>query len=216
MISILMPIRRLNDTIQKMTDRCIASINENTATPFEIIQEDFDTSIGKTYNKAFERSHGEQICCLHNDVEVTPKWDDNLIIESLKGNIAFPIVDDTQYASEWRGIPRAEEWMPPGCCFMMLRSTWEKLGGNDENFIPYHWEDTDLFYRAKKMGIKLIRTRAKVIHWRGVTRSFLPRLDKTLIDQGKEYFDRKHRNGNGSLLYPKLDNAKDTSERYFV
>lgn len=35
------------------------------------------------------------------------------------------------------------------------KSMWDKLGGFDENFSPFYWEDIDLSYRAKEMGWKV-------------------------------------------------------------
>lgn len=221
MISIIIPVRNVGEMIGRMTSHCLKTIRGNTVFYHEVILSEFNESIAKTYNEGVKKAKGEYICCLHNDCEVTQEWEGPLVEEAMKGNISFPIVDDSQYSPEWRGIAPVEEWMPPGCCFMMTRETWDRIGGNDENFIPYHWEDTDLFYRAKKLGIKLIRTTSKVVHWRGVTRGLMENRDKELLTLGRNYFFEKHRNGNGkpsitALHYPTLDNANDKQVRYFI
>lgn len=214
MISIVIPVRNVNDMIEPLTSQCQKNIRSKTAEPYEICLSYFDESIAKTYNAGISESKGDIVCCLHNDVEVLPEWEYPLIEEAKNGNIAFPIVDDTKYCPEWRGISPITEWMPPGCCFMMTRETWDKIGNYDENYIPYHWEDTDLFYRAKKAGIKLIRTESKVIHWRGVTRGLMENKDKEYLLSGLEYFTKKHRDGLKALVYPILDNAKEQTVRY--
>lgn len=45
------------------------------------------------------------------------------------------------------------------------RAMWEKLGGMDEMFNPFYWEDIDLSFRALKRGWKLIwEPKAGVVH----------------------------------------------------
>lgn len=45
------------------------------------------------------------------------------------------------------------------------KNIWEKLGGLDEIFDPFYWEDIDLSYRALKSGFKVIfEKRAIVVH----------------------------------------------------
>lgn len=45
------------------------------------------------------------------------------------------------------------------------KKMWEKLGGFDELFNPFYWEDIDLCYRAQKRGWKILwEPGAKVLH----------------------------------------------------
>lgn len=45
------------------------------------------------------------------------------------------------------------------------RSYWMRLGGMDELFNPFYWEDIDLSYRARKSGYRIIfEPRSVVIH----------------------------------------------------
>jgi len=45
------------------------------------------------------------------------------------------------------------------------KKKWNKLGGFDPIYSPYYWEDTDLGYRAWKMGWKTIwEPKCKVVH----------------------------------------------------
>ncbi|MEK7502085.1 MAG: glycosyltransferase family 2 protein [Patescibacteria group bacterium] len=45
------------------------------------------------------------------------------------------------------------------------KSIWEKLGGFNEAYNPFYWEDIDLSYRAKKAGYKvLFEPKSIVIH----------------------------------------------------
>jgi len=44
------------------------------------------------------------------------------------------------------------------------RSTWLKLGGLDEMFAPFYWEDIDLSYRAWKRGYKVLWEPQSIVH----------------------------------------------------
>lgn len=45
------------------------------------------------------------------------------------------------------------------------KKTWDELGGLNELFNPYYWEDIDVSYRAQKVGYKIIfEKKSRVIH----------------------------------------------------
>ncbi len=43
------------------------------------------------------------------------------------------------------------------------KSIWDKLGGLDENFDPFYWEDIDLSFRALKSGYKIYFEKESVV-----------------------------------------------------
>lgn len=45
------------------------------------------------------------------------------------------------------------------------KKIWDKIGGLEELYNPFYWEDIDLSYRARKAGFKIIfENKSKVIH----------------------------------------------------
>jgi GT2 family glycosyltransferase len=45
------------------------------------------------------------------------------------------------------------------------KSVWEKLGGLDQLYNPFYWEDIDLSYRAQKSGYKVVfESKSVVVH----------------------------------------------------
>ena len=45
------------------------------------------------------------------------------------------------------------------------KSVWEKIGGLNELYNPFYWEDIDLSYRAQKAGYKiLLEPKSRVVH----------------------------------------------------
>lgn len=45
---------------------------------------------------------------------------------------------------------------PVGCCFLCRRGTFLDLGGYDDVFAPFFWEDVDLGYRAWSRGLRTL------------------------------------------------------------
>lgn len=55
-------------------------------------------------------------------------------------------------------------WISGGSC-IFRRSIFNKLGGLDQNYNPFYWEDIDLSYRARKSGYKIMfEPKSSVVH----------------------------------------------------
>lgn len=62
-------------------------------------------------------------------------------------------------------VDRTDTFWVAGGSGAFYKSLWEKLGGFDELYNPFYWEDIDLSYRAKKAGYKvLFEPKSVVIH----------------------------------------------------
>jgi GT2 family glycosyltransferase len=44
------------------------------------------------------------------------------------------------------------------------KSYWERLGGMDELYNPFYWEDIDLSYRARKAGYRILFEPGSIVH----------------------------------------------------
>lgn len=53
-------------------------------------------------------------------------------------------------------------WVSGGSC-VIKRELFEKIGGMDEIYNPFYWEDIDLSYRAQKSGYKIIFDNSSVV-----------------------------------------------------
>lgn len=61
------------------------------------------------------------------------------------------------------------DW-PSGGSSIFKKDIWEKLGGMDELFLPFYFEDIDLGIRARRLGFKCLwEPKAKVEHQHGAT-----------------------------------------------
>jgi GT2 family glycosyltransferase len=72
------------------------------------------------------------------------------------------------------------------------KSIWNKLGGMDELFNPFYWEDIDLSYRAQKAGYKILFEPKSVVvheHYKGAIKSrFSPFQTRTIAYRNQFYF----------------------------
>nr|WP_294562402.1 methyltransferase domain-containing protein [uncultured Rhodopila sp.] len=57
-----------------------------------------------------------------------------------------------------------------GAAIMLRRETWQQLGGFDELFLPAYYEDTDLAFRIRAAGLRVVyHPEASVVHFEGVS-----------------------------------------------
>lgn len=57
-----------------------------------------------------------------------------------------------------------------GASILVRKSVWERLGGFDEAFVPAYYEDVDLAFRIRQLGLKvLFEPRSVVVHHEGMS-----------------------------------------------
>ena len=133
---------------------------------------------------------------LNNDTEPGPGWLDELLyvfksfpdagLAGAKlvypngklqeaGGIVFPNFDIWNYGRDRNpyesrfNYTRQVDYVS-GACIMISRAVWEKLGGFDEFFAPAYYEDTDLAFRIRALGLKTYYTPfAEVVHFEGLS-----------------------------------------------
>ena len=81
----------------------------------------------------------------------------------------------------------------PGFAFFVRREVFERIGGFDEHFNPYGWEDADFSLRAREVGCRIVYApRAVVFHrggraGRGAVESYEYHKARSML-----YFVRRH------------------------
>jgi len=130
-------------------------------------------------NKGVKAAKGEIVVLLNNDVVPEEKFLKPLE-EDFKDPKVFAVsLGEPQWSwakGKWiRGFiehepggktkaPHISFWASGGSG-AFRKEIWEKLGGMDELYHPFYWEDVDLSYRAWKRGYKVIwDPRAVVYH----------------------------------------------------
>jgi GT2 family glycosyltransferase len=133
--------------------------------------EDNDVNIlARAWNKgirlAFER--GADYCLVINlDLLFHPKFLDNLIAfaQSHPEAIAWSGMLGTE-KDVLQAVPVGTEVFPvvSFCAFLIDRRLLEAVGPFDEQFSPAYFEDSDMVYRIKLRGLKLLTTASALFH----------------------------------------------------
>jgi GT2 family glycosyltransferase len=151
----------------------------------------------RTCNRAAREARGTKaILFLNNDTEVTEGWLDELVAvlerrpdAGIVGSrLAYPdgtlqeagaiVWNDGTGWNYGRGAdPDRPEYnrlrecdYVSGASLLVRRSLFDSLGGFDERYAPAYYEDTDLCFRARAAGWKvMVQPKSTVIHFEGVS-----------------------------------------------
>ncbi len=155
-----------------------------------------ETNLGflRSCNRAVEAARGEYIVILNNDIILTPGWLQAMrdVFDSKKnvGMVGAKLIYPDGVLQEaggivWRdgsawNVGRNDDASKPeynylrevdycsGACLMLRREFWNSLGGFDERYVPAYYEDTDLAFRVRDAGKRVIyQPRAVVVHFEG-------------------------------------------------
>ncbi len=151
----------------------------------KVIANDKNLGFSPTVNKGVRAAEGEIVILLNTDVypeagfldSLLPHFEDEKVFavgcldKSIEGD---KTILRGRGLGEWRRgflVHRRGEvnetstlWVSGGSG-AFRKSIWEKLGGFNELFAPFYWEDIDLAYRALKSGYKIIfEPRSVVVH----------------------------------------------------
>ena len=138
-----------------------------------------------TVNRGVREASGEIVVLLNTDVVPEKGFLDSLLFH-FKDDKVFAVgcmdksIEDGKTILRGRGTGRWQKgflvhargevdktntlWVAGGSG-AFRKSTWDKLGGFDELYSPFYWEDIDLSYRAIKSGFKvLFEPKSIVVH----------------------------------------------------
>jgi GT2 family glycosyltransferase len=150
----------------------------------------------RTCNKAAQAARGAYLLFLNNDTQVMPLWLDELYdvfattdrVGLAGSKLVFAdgslqeaggmIWNDASGTNYGRGDdPDRPEYnylrdvdYCSGASIMVPRAVFEQLGGFDLAFAPAYYEDTDLAFAVRKLGLRVIyQPFSCVIHFEGIT-----------------------------------------------
>ncbi|MGH7155634.1 MAG: glycosyltransferase, partial [Acetobacteraceae bacterium] len=156
------------------------------------------TNLGyvRSCNVAARLARGDYVLLLNNDTQVTADWLDTLLAVLRErpeaGAVGSMLLYPDGRLQEAGGIiwndgsgmnyGRGDDPDKPVCNYlrevdycsaallMVRRDLWEELGGFDEAFAPAYYEDTDLAFRLRTRGYKVLyQPRSRVVHLEGVS-----------------------------------------------
>ncbi|MHB9036646.1 MAG: glycosyltransferase family 2 protein [Armatimonadota bacterium] len=168
------------------------------------IQRSANGGFSRAVNDGIRATNGEFLVLLNNDVEVTPGFLDTILllfeeksVFAVSPRIVLPKHDGVDegcksgfwhhgmfYADQKQGVTDVCPTLYAcGCAAVYRRSMLEELGGFDEAYSPFYWEDTDLGYRAWKRGWKSLYQPASTVYHQHA--SSVSRLKRSNTDRIK-------------------------------
>jgi O-antigen biosynthesis protein len=148
----------------------------------------------QTCNRGVEITRGEYVVILNNDIILTEGWlqamVDVFVQHKNVGMVGAKLIYPDGVLQEaggivWRdgsawNVGRNDDANKPeynylrevdycsGACLMLRREFWNTLDGFDERYMPAYYEDTDLAFRVREAGQRVIyQPRAVVVHFEG-------------------------------------------------
>lgn len=147
---------------------------------FGYIRNESNLGFAKASNQGFACARGEIILFLNNDIRVQSNYSDwtKLIIDAVEedylvGPTGGLLDKDLNFISEINKLAEGNFYMS-GWCLSASKITFKKLmldeyeGPFTEEFTTY-FEDTDLSFRAKELGIKFKIVDVPVVHFGKIT-----------------------------------------------
>jgi GT2 family glycosyltransferase/predicted nucleic acid-binding Zn-ribbon protein len=147
-------------------------------------------------NRGAAKARGEYLLFLNNDTSVKQGWLDALLetfqLEPRAGLVGSKLLFPDGRLQEAGGIiwrdgsgwnygkfddPRKPEYnylrdvdYCSGACAMVPKSLFESIGGFDARYAPAYYEDTDLSFKIRQNGYKVLyQPLSEVIHYEGAT-----------------------------------------------
>ncbi len=207
----------------KSTDNSVALLKEKFP-QVRIILKQRHEGFASTVNVGVEAAHGEIVLLLNTDVEPTKgflisllphfrdqqvfavgclekSFEDNVTVLRGRGEAHW----QKGFFVHWRGeIDKTDTAWVSGGSGAFRRSIWLKLGGMDQLFNPFYWEDIDLSYRALKAGYKLVfepKSLVEHYHEEGkIKREFSPQEVKKIAYRNQFIFIWKNLSDNKLIL----------------
>ncbi|GAB2191906.1 hypothetical protein MAH1_35150 [Sessilibacter sp. MAH1] len=147
-------------------------------------------------NNAVKSADGNYVVLLNNDTNVQSGWLESLL-KAIENDASIGLVgpkllfDDGilqeaggivwNDASGWN-FGRGQDSSAPefnyrrevdyisGACLLFRKSLWDKVGGFDDRFRPAYYEDTDLAFQVRALGLKVVyQPQSTVVHFEGIS-----------------------------------------------
>jgi hypothetical protein len=140
----------------------------------------------KTMNLALQGVTTEWVACVNTDTVAPPQW---ATLASEHALVCPAESSSPSYEPTGEVVRDHKRFF--GGFWLLPTSTWNTLGGFDEQFNPAYCEDTDLMVRVEKLGLPIIQDkRVKVLHHQNL---FLgkEKWNNTAMNESVKKFIRK-------------------------
>lgn len=150
-------------------------INKNKTFKINLIKSDINKGFSSTVNKGVEKANGEIVVLLNSDAFPKKEFVE-LLRKDFEDDKTFAVafldesIENDQIVLRGRGIGSWRRgflihnkgrvdgenslWASGGSS-AFRKDIWSKIGGLNEIYNPFYWEDLDISYRALKAGYKI-------------------------------------------------------------
>jgi GT2 family glycosyltransferase len=167
---------------------------ESLKVPYRYFRNAKNSGFSSTVNRGVSEATGEILILLNTDVLVKPGFLEPLL-DHFKNNLVFAVgcmdesVEDGKIVLRGRGIGSWKRgflvhklgdleknnslWVSGGSG-AFRRGIWNEIGGLNELYNPFYWEDIDLSYRAQKAGYEVLFEKKSTVrheHEKGAIKS---------------------------------------------
>jgi len=133
------------------------------------IQHETNLGIAPGWNDGLKAAKGEYIVIINDDIMVPEKWLRRMskVLDSVpEAGVVGPMsAGPDELPGYYDKEPYEDARFFPGYCFMFKRDRW--LEEFDTRFVPYNFEDADMWTRIMKTGLKLYRAPLAIWHKEG-------------------------------------------------
>lgn len=169
---------------------------DNLVSNVRVVRNETNLGFLRNCNNAAKTAQGKYLLFLNNDTNVQPDWLAPLVslmesdpcIGIAGSKLVYPdgmlqeaggiMWDDASgWNFGWRDDPEKPAYnyvkdvdYISGASLMVRQDLWEKTKGFDECYVPAYFEDTDLAFRARSLGYRVVfQPLSVVVHFEGVT-----------------------------------------------
>lgn len=185
--------------------------SDNTRFLIEGLQKSFPGIIIPVYNKenlgflkpnnyAASIAKGKYFCPLNDDCEVSDGWAEPLIEYLEKNKYTAQVGPGEQCNSisdDLTGVPSKSdkdiEYIE-GSCFVMLTDLFKSVGGFDERYEMFYYDDSDLSLRLRELGygIKIIpESKVKHLGYQTICKPELESIKSKILNSNKNKFRQR-------------------------
>lgn len=184
-----------SDNTQEVLTKYAELFADDAKPDLVVVTNEVNLGYGRANNRGFAKARGNLVCFLNNDIKVKnlKNWLTPMLVRAnmsdaivcLKGGV---LDSSFNFVKEGHGLPPTKYWYMSGWCLVAKREVFAKLiqdhrydpdsksiveekapGPWNEKFFLYY-EDGDLTWRAKDLGIPTIEQRTDdIIHIGRVT-----------------------------------------------
>lgn len=219
-------LKKWVDTILESTENAKARLDvvvvENTGAPypdktrnasyvkdrgFDYVRTEKNLGFAGGCNLGASYAKGDVIVFLNDDMEFAEPWLDTLI-EPLRtdNKVAVAGADlQKENGDDWRAYDRPD-WVC-GACFAVRRFDFQRFGGFDDGYF-FSWEETDYCQLVTKLGYRVAKTPAKVIHRGGETSDIKSDFAVRCFEDGRARFAAKWTSGRRLVTTMIVGNEK--------